>query len=192
MSRGATVRLFAALAPPPEVREQLAAWAREARGAWSGRGRSPGAPRLLRPHAIHLTLCFLGERPADEVPPLSLAVDSLQESALELSVGAPLLLPRRRPRVLAVQVLDSGGELSALQGRVSSALEGASGWQPERRRFTPHITVARMRAGEWAPAVLPPTPGISFAPEAIVLYRSLLEPDGARHEALASCDLAAG
>ncbi len=190
MPRGATVRLFAALLLPLQVRGELAAWGRACRGAWRGDGRPGGVPRVLAPESLHLTLCFLGSRPQGEVEPLAEAIESLQHGPLEISAGGPLLLPRRRPKVLAVSVGDPGGELAALQAAVSGALRNASGWVPEHRRFTPHVTVARMRGTEGPPAELAPTPDLRFAPEAVVLYRSILDPDGARHEALATHQLA--
>ena len=39
------------------------------------------------------------------------------------------------------------------------------------------------------PGTLPPTPQLRFSAQAVVLYRSFLEPSGARYEALASCEL---
>jgi RNA 2',3'-cyclic 3'-phosphodiesterase len=124
-------------------------------------------------------------------------------------VGAPLWLPPRRPHALAVEIHDRDGELARVHERVSGALAGASAWRPERRRFRPHITLARVRgrvggsraAGARTPAraesprrelSLPATPRLSFTPEAIVLYRSWLAPEGASYEALASTSLLTG
>ena len=84
---------------------------------------------------------------------------------------------------------DPDGELAALQAAVSRVLGEAGGWIPEHRRFTPHVTVARMRGTEGPPVELEPTPELRFMPEAIVLYRSILDPSGARHEALAAHEL---
>ena len=65
MARGATARLFVAVDPPAEVREELAEWAREAiadRAVWRPRRprRPQRPPRLLKTEGLHLTLCFLG------------------------------------------------------------------------------------------------------------------------------------
>jgi hypothetical protein len=46
-----------------------------------------------------------------------------------------------------------------------------------------------MRESGGPALALPATPQIRFAPEAVVLYRSFLEPDGARHEQLAALEL---
>jgi RNA 2',3'-cyclic 3'-phosphodiesterase len=200
MSRGATARLFAALDPPAEVGEQLAAWARAVAAGWgSGTARRPQRPvRVLDASSLHLTICFLGARPVAEIEPLAAALGSCTARVGELSVGAPLRLPPRRPRALAVEIHDRDGELARLQRDVSDALAGASSWEPEQRRFRAHITLARMladtttvreRRSAGEPPLLPPTPQLRFTPGSIILYRSWLDPAGATYEALATCDL---
>ena len=70
--------------------------------------------------------------------------------------------------------------------RLVAALAEAGLHEPERRRFRPHATVARLRAGARSPR----SPGIgrpepvAFAGEAVTLYRSRLSPAGARYEPL--------
>ncbi len=192
-----------AVDPPLEVREQLVEWARGVAVAAREAGSARGSLRLLDAESLHLTLCFLGSRPVGEIDALAAALAAEVEHSCELSVGAPLWLPPRRPHALAVEVHDPGGELARVQERVSGALAAASGWRPERRRFRPHITLARVRGrvGGSRPSradrpgrelSLPATPRVSFTPEAIVLYRSWLAPEGATYEALASGGLVAG
>jgi 2'-5' RNA ligase len=196
MSRGAGVRLFVAVDPPPQACEGLAAWAR---GACAGldlrAGRGGRRPlRLLAPETLHLTLCFLGSRPVDEIDAIGDAIGAAAAQPGELRVGAPLWLPPRRPRALAVEVRDRGGELAALQAGLSRAIADVSDWEPERRRFRAHLTLARVGAGA-APgsaasrAELPPTPALRFFPAEIVLYRSWLSPAGASYEPLLTSPL---
>ncbi|HYM95741.1 MAG TPA: hypothetical protein VET26_00435, partial [Candidatus Sulfotelmatobacter sp.] len=131
-----------------------------------------------------LTLCFLGERPVGEIDELAHALRSCREQSCDLSVGPPLWLPPRRPRALAVEIDDRDGELAGIQARVSEALCKAGGWEPARRRFRAHVTVARMREGALGSSYarpLEPTPQLSFVPTSIVLYRSWLSPAGATY-----------
>jgi RNA 2',3'-cyclic 3'-phosphodiesterase len=200
MARGAAARLFVAVDPPPEVSEELVEWAREAVGDWSSwparsprRARRP--PRVLKAEALHLTLCFLGSRPVAEIASLSSALATCGEGTGELSVGAPLWLPPRRPHALAVEVHDRTGALADLQASVTRTLSQASGWEPERRRFRPHITLVRMREGA-APGrgaagepLLAPTPQLRFTPESVVLYRSMPAPAGTAYDPLETCML---
>jgi RNA 2',3'-cyclic 3'-phosphodiesterase len=197
MSRGALARLFVAVDPPPQACVELVAWTRGASaglGLRAGRGGRPPL-RLLAPDTLHLTLCFLGSRPVAEIEPIAAALGSRGGPVGELRVGAPLWLPPRRPRSLAVEVHDEDGELTALQAGVSSAIAAVSGWEPERRRFRAHITLARigaravLRSSRDEPS-LPATPPLRFRPAALILYRSWLSPAGASYEPLASCDLA--
>ncbi|HUB72574.1 MAG TPA: RNA 2',3'-cyclic phosphodiesterase [Solirubrobacteraceae bacterium] len=204
MSRGATARLFAAIELPAAVRERLTAWTRAAFAGLREAGGSRAALRALEEDSLHLTLCFLGERPVGEIAALSAALAALRLEACELALGAPLWLPPRRPRALAVEVHDFHGELAGVQERVSAALAGAGAWSPERRRFRAHVTLARVRGGGRAErgagaasrgrptgaGALPATPRLSFTPEAVVLYRSWLGQRGASYEPLAAAALA--
>jgi 2'-5' RNA ligase len=179
------MRLFVAAELPERVREELAGWTRAA----VGRGEQP---RRLGTDTMHLTLCFLGEQPASAVAPIAAALGGALEllaAVDELYVGAPAWLPPRRPRVLAVEVGDPSGALGALQRALVEELAAALSWDPPRQRFRPHVTVARMRAGSQRARELPPTPALRFAPAAATLFRSTLEPDGARYEGLASIEV---
>jgi len=190
MTDAPTARLFIAVDPPKGIREELAAWARGAvRGLGPrGSGGKTSVVRVLNPELLHVTLCFLGNRSVEEIAAIE---EPLQECAMpvgELSIGAPLWLPPRRPRALAVEVRDDArGGLAALHGALTQALAWTCGYAAERRRFRAHVTLARMREGPRGPAgarVLPPTPALSFTPASIVLYRSWLAPAGASYEAL--------
>jgi RNA 2',3'-cyclic 3'-phosphodiesterase len=189
VSRGATARLFVAVDPPPDIRTELAEWARRLRSAT----RAAWPLRVLEPDSLHLTLCFLGTRPVAEIAALAAALAPAAGPLGELRVGAPLLLPPRRPRSLAVEIHDDSGALVALHARLSAELTRVSGWQPERRRLRPHVTLARMGRGVRgapAPETFPPTPALTFVPPSLILYRSRLDRAGARYEPLAECELA--
>ena len=197
MTSRATARLFVAVDVPPAVREELAAWARDVASALGFREpQAASAPlRVLEPEAQHLTLCFLGSRPVDEIDTIGAAVSACAGYVDEVSVGAPLWLPPRRPRALAVEVHDPGGGLARLQEAVSSETARAIAWEPERRRFRAHITVARMREARRRQAIaegarLPATPPLRFTPESLVLYRSWLSRAGATYEPLVARVLA--
>jgi RNA 2',3'-cyclic 3'-phosphodiesterase len=184
LTRRAFARLFVALELPVGVCDELAAWARLARS-----GGAAGL-RLLEPDALHATVCFLGSRPVNEIERLGAAVVACAMPVRQLHVGAPLWLPPRRPRVLAVEVRDPEGDLGALQQAVVRGVSAACDWEPDRRRFRPHVTVARMRQGA-APREreLDATPALTFAGTALTLFRSWPSPQGASYEPLARAEL---
>jgi len=213
MSRRApSARLFVAVDPPTQVAVEMAAWARSAAHEQRSRGGAEHqALRVLDPELLHVTLCFLGNRAVEEIPALIDQLAMCERTPVELSIGAPLWLPPRRPRALAIELHDRDGALAQIQADVTSRLEPADQEPLEQRRerraaaakprrFHPHITVARMRAdgrgrrsrpasSERGERSLPPTPALSFAPAELVLYRSWLSPEGASYEALSALAL---
>jgi RNA 2',3'-cyclic 3'-phosphodiesterase len=192
VTRGATARLFVAVDLPPPMRAEIARWAR---GAALNARSSGGRLRLLDPELLHVTLCFLGEQPTGRIDAIAQSVASACAVPVgELSLGAPLWLPKRRPRALAVELHDDAeGALESLRDALVRALATAGDIVPERRRFRPHVTVARLRPRE-APSErgLPATPNLSFAPGSVTLFRSWLTPTEAVYEGLATHALATG
>jgi 2'-5' RNA ligase len=174
-----SARLFIAVDLPEPVRAEIAGCGRAAAGG----GRPVAAD------ALHVTLCFLGLQPTTLVDEIELVLRNRAAPVGRLGLGAPVWLPRRRPRALAIDLRDETGGLTQLADDLGRELEQTTDWERERRTFRPHITVARMRAGAVPPGALPPTPGLSFEPETVTLYRSRLEADGARYEPLARVEL---
>src|SRR4051794_19035319 len=145
---------------------------------------------MVAPEALHVTLAFLGWRDESDVDVVATAVRAAARPVVALSVGAALWLPRRRPRVLAVELEDGDGTLAAVQGDVVRGLVDAVGFEPERRAFLPHVTVARVRSGDHGLPELSPPPALgAFAARAVTLFRSHLSPQGARYEPLAQVSL---
>jgi RNA 2',3'-cyclic 3'-phosphodiesterase len=206
MARAVTARLFVAIDLPPSMCESLTAWVRGALRELGMRAGGRESVRVLDAGLLHLTLCFLGERPLEEVESLGEALASCATQVGELTVGGPLWLPPRRPRALAVEIHDdANGGLQALHGELLGALARACGFRERHQRgFRAHVTLARLRGahvrgvgdgsrgrprraggnGVMSERTLTPTPALAFTPRAMVLYRSRLAPEGASYEAL--------
>jgi len=179
MPQSTTARLFVAVELPDFVRRELTRWAR---GAASSSRASGGLLRLLEPETLHVTLCFLGSQPVGAIDAIAQAVMSAwREPVGELSLGAPLWLPKRRPRALAIELHDDArGGLESLRDALTRELDAVCAFEAPPRRFLPHVTVARIRTGD-APRerALAPTPQLAFEPVVMALYRSWLGPTGA-------------
>jgi RNA 2',3'-cyclic 3'-phosphodiesterase len=178
------VRLFVALEPPAAVREALAGWARAAVG------EDPQL-RLVAADALHLTLAFLGERPAEDVTRLAPALARALSGAApprDAHALGPLWLAPRRPHVLTVGIADPSGRLAALQARVAGACADAVGWEPEARAFRPHVTVARVRRNERTRprelAALSPEARAAWSTGGVTLLRSVPGLRAAQYESL--------
>jgi RNA 2',3'-cyclic 3'-phosphodiesterase len=145
----------------------------------------------VAPDGIHLTLAFLGHRLESEVETIDGVLHEAAGPAPRLALADALLLPPRRARVLCAEVDDMDGTLAALQRRVSDGLAAAGVYEPEKRPFRAHVTVARLRAGRRPPRAVPgdgPEP-LEFRGGPLTLYVSRLHPKGARYEPLARVSL---
>jgi 2'-5' RNA ligase len=180
-------RLFVALDPPADVRARLDAWRTRA-------FRDRDDLRLPNAATLHVTLAFLGYRPEKEIALIgSLLRDACAgRDAPELAAADVMPLPPRRPRLFALDLVDSDGACVALQGAVSDALEAERIYKPEKRPFWPHMTLARVKRDRIAVLgdVAPP-PADPWRGEAVTLYRSTLRPQGAQYDALERIDLPA-
>ncbi len=178
-------RLFVALPLPAAVREELAAWRDRALSGIAGL-------RPVAPESMHVTLCFLGWRPADEIEAIAAALGAPGAAGRPaLALGEPAWLPARRPHVLAVGLLDDSGALGALQAAVARGLQDGGWYAPEARGFRAHVTVARVTRGARVRGVTLGTPSpLSFEASSVRLLRSRLGAGGARYETLAEVPLA--
>jgi 2'-5' RNA ligase len=156
-----SLRLFCALTLPPAALDRLEAW--QAR-------LPPGGHRLVPRANLHVTLAFLGRRPAVEVDAIGAAL------AAAAAAAQPIVLRARRyreTRSVGMVVLDdhdgAAGELARdLHGR----LERLGVYEPERRAWLPHVTVVRFRE---RPRLAPPLPDLgAVAPSGAAVYMSQL------------------
>jgi RNA 2',3'-cyclic 3'-phosphodiesterase len=166
----ARIRLFCALQLPDDARAELA--------AWSVRHLHGG--RLVRADDLHVTLAFLGHRPATEVPAITAELRAVSRAA-----GRVELRPRRyrETRSVGMIVLDDvTGAAGALADDLQERLERLGVYRREARAWLPHVTVQRFRERVGL------RPGMSNMRSIHVvrsaLYRSFLGPGGARYEPL--------
>jgi RNA 2',3'-cyclic 3'-phosphodiesterase len=148
--------------------------------------------RLVDSASLHVTLCFLGARPAAEVGEITAACRAAASGlpAPALVVGDALWLPLRRPRVLTITLADDAGRLAAVQSALARTLLAGGFYEPEPRPFLAHVTVARVQREGRARGIELPTPEpVRFSAEQVTLYRSRLGGGPARYEALAGVSL---
>jgi 2'-5' RNA ligase len=126
------VRLFVGLDLPWELRERLSLMG----------GGVPGA-RWVPIDNYHLTLRFIGEVHAHLAEEIDHALASLRGKRFTLTLSGVGTF-RKGGRELSLWVgAERGQKLELLQGKIEQALQRV-GLEPERRRFTPHVTIARL------------------------------------------------
>jgi 2'-5' RNA ligase len=179
------MRLFLALDLPEQGRAEL-------RQLCCG---LPGA-RWLPPEQLHLTLRFLGETDKAMFRTISHALAEIRCPAFSIQLrGIGFFPPRKTPHTLWAGI-DTSEELLLLRRKIAS-VSAAVGLAPEQRKFTPHVTLARLRNTPpdkiggflMQHSLLAPPP---FQVSAFRLYSSVLRRSGAEHYAEAEYPLTAG
>ncbi|MBT8456826.1 MAG: RNA 2',3'-cyclic phosphodiesterase [Rhodobacteraceae bacterium] len=94
---------------------------------------------------LHLTLVFLGDVGAEALEDLHDTLSAVRAGPITLRIDGLDLFGGERPRSLWARVV-AGPELGALQTRLESTARRAKIDVP-RRRFVPHVTLARFRPG---------------------------------------------
>src|SRR6476620_5262927 len=169
------LRLFCALRLPADAIDELSRWQA---GTFAG----VAGVRVLAPEQLHVTLAFLGSRPAGELEAIAAELRQAARSA-----GPSKLTIRRYRETRCVGMLvcdDEGGRATTLAADLHARLERLGVYERERREWLPHLTVIRFRE---RPRLRPPLPelGPVVTSEAAV-YMSVLRPSGAQCEVLQS------
>jgi RNA 2',3'-cyclic 3'-phosphodiesterase len=172
----ARVRLFCALRLPGGALDGLVEWQA---------GLPRGDFRVLPRDNLHLTLAFLGHRPAGEV-------DAIRSELAQAAAAAEqiVLRPRRYRETRSVGMLvfdDEEGRAGRLAADLHARLERLGVYEPERRPWLPHLTVVRFRR---PPRLAPALPGLGpVSPSGAAVYHSVLRPGGAQYVVLESVPL---
>ena len=152
--------------------------------------------RWLDADALHLTLAFVGEVDPSAQGRIEEALARVEAAPLAVELhGIGHFAHRGAPRVLWTGACPAAA-LGALAASVRRTLARA-GFPPERRKFAPHVTIARFRRPPPPPALqdylvtyslfrTPPAPIASFR-----LLSSVLRPSGARYAIEADFPLSA-
>jgi RNA 2',3'-cyclic 3'-phosphodiesterase len=183
-------RLFVALDLPDDVRAGLVDWQQTA--------LADPALRPVKPESLHITLVFLGYQAEKDVKKISKAAFDVDAQAPAVEIVAdPVGVPRNRPRLIALDARSE--ETVALQKQVEENLVAEGFYEPEKRPYWPHLTMARVRPeapGSRKPAQirnqphpLPEHMFRFFRPARLVLFKSHLRRTGAEYESLAELEL---
>jgi 2'-5' RNA ligase len=184
-----TLRAFIAVGLSPEVRR----WLAEARSELEERIPSR-CVRWTDADGIHITVKFLGDIPESSLGTIRSVMDGAARGCRPFSLsveGLGCFPDVARPRVVWAGV-QRHASFWDLQKRLEDGLAGA-GFPKERRDFSPHLTLARVRDGvaggklaEIGRAVTHATnrPPVGMPVPGYGLYRSVLRPTGAEYSLL--------
>jgi len=156
--------------------------------------------RWVPAEKIHLTMHFFGDILPERIDPIKEALTVVARNVPSFSFTASQLgaFPNTdRPRVVWVGISDTASRLALLHEAVNESLERL-GFQRETRRFSPHLTLGRIRrragqedvrsVGKTLSTIKVGTLGI-VPVETLILFRSVLRPSGAEYMPLATFKL---
>jgi RNA 2',3'-cyclic 3'-phosphodiesterase len=185
-----TVRLFVAVEVDDITRAQLAS-TRDALERSIAAAAVPPRITWVQPQLAHVTVRFLGETPDTQLPAVQEALSAVSIEAFDVrwttigTFGGP-----RRPRVIWIGASEGEHALVAVAHDVNRALDPLFG-PGESRRFTPHITLARVREPgrgvDWSGAISSASWSSTITRvTAVTLFESRLSPKGPTYTALSS------
>ncbi len=184
------MRLFIAVELPEAIKKSIA--------EVQERLRTAGAHAAwTRPEGIHLTLKFLGEveeaKAASITDALAGACRGRGQLRLEIT-GAGAFPSVKAPRVLWLGLAGEIEKLAVLQAAVEDAMEGL-GFEREDRKFSPHLTLARVKflkpRDNW-PALIEGIRDVKlggFTADHVSLMKSELRQDGAVYTEMGRAEL---
>ncbi len=148
----------------------------------------PGA-RWIDAHNLHMTLSFIGEVDGHEADEIDYALSRINFAPFDLTLGGVGLFSHsnKSGRTLWAGVKPNP-QLMHLQMRVANTLRSC-GLGPDRRKFRPHVSLARVKHSDIGQLGLYMErnnlfSSPSFQIENFVLYRSHLTRNGPHYEAL--------
>ena len=182
-----TLRLFIAFTLPASVIDQIV--------LWQDRELAGSGVRVLSADHLHITLVFLGNRPAADVELIAELVRRAAASNPQPAFTCHRYHETSRVGMIRLREMPVAGEhftgrANQLVGRLMRALEERQMYRPEYRGWVPHVSVARFRE---SPHLRPPPPDLGvFSPPDIVLFQSVTTPSGSNYEPLVTVPMAAG
>lgn len=180
------MRTFLAVVPPEETARDVHSSQTVLRQSWTG-------VRWVIPKHFHITLVFLGEREEKIVDKISRVVGPVIVGFPGFDIqfsGIGCFGPTSSPRLIYERIGEGADHLAALNRSLQAVTEKTIGKDP--KRYHPHLTLGRpKRRGVAGPedggllplGTKPDNVGV-FRVNEVVLFRSVLRPEGAQYTIL--------
>jgi RNA 2',3'-cyclic 3'-phosphodiesterase len=193
----ATVRTFVAVTLEPGVLRALEEAQGRLRALDGGR-----ACRWIGAEGIHLTLHFLGDVPEERLQGVfdAAARGCCGFGPIDIGITSLGCFPNaRQPRIVWAGVREETGRLADLQHAIGQELARV-GYPPERRPFTPHLTIGRVRRDAARGEIVALGRSVSAQPQEVLaemrvarvhVIKSDLRPSGAVYTVMAISELRA-
>ncbi|MDD5633790.1 MAG: RNA 2',3'-cyclic phosphodiesterase [Candidatus Omnitrophica bacterium] len=147
--------------------------------------------KWIDPDSLHLTLKFLGNIEETRVPDISKSILQITSNLdpFEMRLDGLGAFPNwTRPRVVWLGISEGGSLAKNIAEQIERTME-SYGFEREKRSFSPHITLGRVRSGKNVDKLKKIADSIKVDPclievKEIILFRSQLTPHGAIYSPL--------
>jgi len=184
LRNSSSIRTFVCIDVPASIKDRIA--------QLQGNLRQHDAKiSWVKPANIHLSLKFLGDVAATRIPAVGSAVERAAHLVrpLEIEVGGAGCFPSAKsPRVFWVGLTAVPDRLARLHALIEQEL-ATEGFPPDTRKFSPHLTIGRVRLPQNAGLVAGELMSTGFSPASfqateVIVMRSELNPSGSIYSAL--------
>ncbi len=185
-----SVRCFIAIKLPSDVRVQIESYVQNL-------ARYTKMVRWVKSDSLHLTLKFLGEIEYSKLEIIKSRLErvDLVGSSFDIKIiGSGCFPGHKKPQVFWLGVdRNAVSHLSEIQFWLEEVLSQV-GFEKEKRRFSPHLTIGRVKGNESFSELYSYLDRHQFSSkkfrvENIFLIRSILKPTGAEYEVLGTYPL---
>ena len=184
----ASIRTFIAVELPDDIKQEIGDFISQLRPQIRG-------VRWVEPLNLHLTMKFLGNVEEDSINKIVNGVSEVAQHHSHFIIqmenfGA--FPGMKRPRVLWIGVKNGLNELSQLAASVENKMVKL-GFELESRKFSPHLTVGRVRRGKrvYIPQDVPSFGPVEFDVTTVTVMKSTLTPEGPIYDPLRIANLSA-
>jgi len=185
----AAVRTFIAFDTPADIRDDAVKLQSELKKSGAGVKWEPS-------DKFHVTVKFLGDVVEEELGNIIAIVENTVKNQLCFDVSYEALgcFPGPgRPKVIWIGVRSLDGRLEALKDGLDSRLL-PSGFEVEKRKFHPHITLGRVKTEKNLAHLIPMLKNLNFEPHKAVIgeiavIKSVLKPEGSIYSVLRTIQL---
>ncbi len=146
--------------------------------------------KIVKSENIHFTLLFFGDTPTTELDQIQTNLERIEITPFDIEVAGVGSFPnRRRPRIIWIGVTHNASKILSLKDEIDSSLIELD-YQPEKRKYTPHATIARVRHVKDSKRIADNLENLSdevigtMSVNKVTMMKSTLTPSGPIYESL--------
>ncbi len=138
-------RLFFAINLPEKTKKEISFFQEEIKKSLE-RG-----VKWVEEENLHITMAFLGSVREEKVSSVISLASEIKKAPFEVLLNEITYIPKDRRRAKMIWIKGESLPLVSLREKLEKKLEASSviSYIPDKREFTPHVTLCRMRSFEW-------------------------------------------